>query len=297
MPLIRSRDTSRRTHVMAILNVTPDSFSDGGVHVPQEIQAIKSSVASFIAAGATIIDIGGQSTRPMADFLGPEEELRRILPVVRAIRSMEIAEKVAISIDTFHSDVAREAVLAGADIVNDVSAGLMDDRMLSTVAELGKTIILMHMRGDSHTMTRLTEYPEGVIEGVASELFERIQAASKAGIPPWRIILDPGLGFAKDQEQNLELLHNLESLRTTGTDSRLSLEKYSWLMGPSRKGFIGKITQAEKASERSYGTAAAVTASIAGGADIIRVHDVTEMVQVSKMADAIYRRPQDEQGT
>ncbi len=289
MPLIRAHDATRTTNIMAILNLTPDSFSDGGVHT-ENIEVIKSSVAGFIAAGATIIDIGGQSTRPKADFLGPEEELARILPVVRAIRGMKGADKVAISIDTFHSHVAREAILAGADIINDVSAGMLDDQMLSTVAELGKTIILMHMRGNPHTMTSLTQYPDGVIRGVARELSARAQDALNAGIPPWRIILDPGLGFAKNQEQNLELLRNLQQLRES-TEYSSKLRNYPWLMGPSRKGFVGSITDVAEASQRSYGTAAAVTASIAGGADIIRVHDVDEMVQVSKMADAIYRRP------
>ncbi|OCT51061.1 Dihydropteroate synthase [Cladophialophora carrionii] len=288
LPLIRVRDATRKTLVMAILNLTPDSFSDGGIH--SDLQTIRASVAKFITAGATIIDIGGQSTRPRADLLGPDEEMARILPVVRAIRDMPEAEKVAISIDTFHSDVARETILAGADIINDVSAGLLDERMLSTVAELGKTVVLMHMRGDPHTMTRLTDYPDGVVRGVARELSTRLQAALDAGIPPWRIILDPGLGFAKNQEQNLELLRSLRQLRES-TDNSSVLQNYPWLMGPSRKGFVGNITEVAEASQRSYGTAAAVTASIEGGADIVRIHDVNEMMQVTKMADAIYRRP------
>ncbi|ETI27504.1 dihydropteroate synthase [Cladophialophora carrionii CBS 160.54] len=288
LPLIRVRDATRKTHVMAILNLTPDSFSDGGIH--SDLQTIRASVAKFITAGATIIDIGGQSTRPRADFLGPDEEMARILPIVRAIREMPEAERVAISIDTFHSDVARETILAGADIINDVSAGLLDERMLSTVAELGKTVVLMHMRGDPHTMTRLTDYPDGVVHGVARELSTRLQAALDAGIPPWRVILDPGLGFAKNQEQNLELLRSLRQLRES-TDSSSVLQNYPWLMGPSRKGFVGNITEVAEASQRSYGTAAAVTASIEGGADIVRIHDVSEMMQVTKMADAIYRRP------
>ena len=275
---------------MAILNLTPDSFSDGGVHTATGLDTIRSTVAKFIAAGATIIDIGGQSTRPKADFLGPQEELDRILPILRAIREMEEADRVAISIDTFHSSVARETILAGADIINDVSAGLLDDQMLPTVAELGKTVILMHMRGDPHTMTKLTNYPDGVVNGVAKELAGRVQAALAAGIAPWRIILDPGLGFAKNQEQNLELLRSLRQLRE-GAEYSLKLKNCPWLLGPSRKGFVGKITGVVEASKRTYGTAAAVTSSIEGGADIIRIHDVSEMVEVTRMADAIYRRP------
>lgn len=290
MPLIRIHDTSRKTHLMAILNLTPDSFSDGGVHTAQNIETVRTTVAAFVAAGATIIDIGGQSTRPRAEFLGPEQELRRILPIVRAIREMEVAEKISLSIDTFHSDVARETILAGADIINDVSAGVLDERMLPTVAELGKTIVLMHMRGDPHTMTKLTHYPDGVINGVSQELHERVKAAAAAGIPPWRIILDPGLGFAKTQQQNLELLRDLRKLREE-TEHSSVLKSFSWLMGPSRKGFIGNVTGVPEASHRSYGTAAAVTASIEGGAEIVRIHDVSEMAQVTKMADAIYRQP------
>jgi 2-amino-4-hydroxy-6-hydroxymethyldihydropteridine diphosphokinase/dihydropteroate synthase len=291
LPPIRTHDSARKTHVMAILNLTPDSFSDGGSHTTTDLETMKSTVRSFIAAGADIIDIGGQSTRPRADYLGPEEELKRILPAVRAIREMEEAKAVALSIDTFHADVARQTMLAGVDIVNDISAGVMDDRMLSTVAELGKTIILMHMRGNPHTMTKLTNYPDGVIKGVAQELGERVQAALSAGIPPWRIILDPGLGFAKTQDQNLELLGSLEELRKVANDSATPFTNFPWLMGPSRKGFVGKVTGVEDASGRSYGTAAAVTASIQGGAEIVRIHDVAEMVQVAKMADAIYRQP------
>ncbi|OAL18962.1 hypothetical protein AYO22_10291 [Fonsecaea multimorphosa] len=290
IPLVRTHDATRKTHVMAILNLTPDSFSDGGIHTSRGAESIKTTVASFIAAGASIIDVGGQSTRPKADYLGPQEELERILPIVRVIREMKEADNVAISIDTFHSDVARQTILAGADIINDVSAGLLDPQMLPTVAELGKTIVLMHMRGDPHTMTKLTNYPDGVINGVARELCERVQAALAAGIAPWRIILDPGLGFAKDQEQNLELLRSLQRLREQ-TEYSPSLINYPWLMGPSRKGFVGSVTGVSEASKRSYGTAATVTASIEGGADIVRIHDVHEMVQVTKMADAIYRRP------
>ncbi|OAG43959.1 dihydropteroate synthase [Fonsecaea monophora] len=290
MPMVRTHDATRKTHIMAILNLTPDSFSDGGVHTAKGAEAIKTTVANFIAAGASIIDIGGQSTRPKADYLGPKEELERILPVIRIIREMKEAENIALSIDTFHSDVARQTILAGADIINDVSAGLLDPQMLPTVAELGKTIVLMHMRGDPHTMTKLTDYPDGVTNGVARELYERVQAALEAGIAPWRIILDPGLGFAKDQEQNLELLRSLQQLREQTQYSSV-LRNFPWLMGPSRKGFIGNVTGVSEAPKRSYGTAAAVTASIEGGADIVRIHDVGEMVQVTKMADAIYRRP------
>ncbi|KAK6383713.1 trifunctional dihydropteroate synthetase [Exophiala oligosperma] len=290
LPLLRTHDPTRSTHVMAILNLTPDSFSDGGKHSPQDQESIKSTVRRFLAAGIQIVDIGGQSTRPNADFLSAEEELSRVLPIVKAIREMKEADDIAISIDTFHSSVARETILAGADIINDISSGVLDEEMLPTVAGLGKTIILMHMRGNPHTMTKLTDYPEGVIQGVATELSERVRAAKAAGILPWRIILDPGLGFGKNQSQNLELLRRLRDLREDTEVSR-DLQNYPWLMGPSRKGFVGKITGVQQASQRGYGTAAAVTASVEGGAEIVRIHDVEEMIQVTKMADAIYRQP------
>jgi 2-amino-4-hydroxy-6-hydroxymethyldihydropteridine diphosphokinase / dihydropteroate synthase len=269
---------------MAILNLTPDSFSDGGVNNINDLSGIAATIRQFIAGGATIVDIGGQSTRPKADLLTAEEELARILPVIKHIRLMPEAQRLIISVDTFYSRVAREAVAAGADVINDVSGGLLDGDMLSTVASLGKTIILMHMRGTPLTMTNLTNYPMGLLEEISTELQARVKAAEASGIPRWRIILDPGIGFAKNQSQNLELLRRLDDLRAVPAFKGLP-----WLVGTSRKGFIGKITGISNARERIWGTAAAVTASIAGGADIIRVHDVTEMSQVAKMADAIYR--------
>ena len=288
LPLIRSADPNRPTSIMAILNATPDSFSDGGVHSAGDVTQLENTIRSFIAHGATMIDIGGQSTRPKAELISPSEELRRILPIIDATRRMPEADSIAISVDTFYAEVARTAIAAGADIINDVSAGLLDPEMLPTVARLGKTIILMHMRGDPGTMTKLTSYPYGVLEGVAQELSQRVQAALDAGILPWRIVLDPGIGFAKDQAQNLELLRRLSELR----DYSVSLPNLSglpWLLGTSRKGFVGNITNTPDPTTRQMGTAATVTASIAGGADIVRVHDVAEMQQVVQMADAIYR--------
>lgn len=273
---------------MAILNLTPDSFSDGGVHSPTDFTSLTTTVRDFIAAGATIIDIGGESTRPGSVPVSEAEELSRVIPAIRHIRSsIPEAANIAISIDTYRARVAEEACAAGADIINDVSAGLLDPAMLSTMARTGKTVILMHMRGTPSTMTKLTSYPNGVIEGVASELAERVRAAEEAGVRRWRIILDPGLGFAKALEHELTLLRDLPRLRNKAEFP--GLDGFPWLMGPSRKRFIGRITGVEKASERVWGTAAAVTASVAGGADIVRVHDVKEMCQVAKVADAIYR--------
>lgn len=270
---------------MAILNLTPDSFSDGGLHPPTDLTALTNTVRSFIASGATIIDIGGESTRPGSAPVGEAEELSRVIPAIKHIRtSIPEADNIAISIDTYRARVAEEACAAGADIINDVSSGLMDPDMLPTMARTGKSVILMHMRGTPTTMTKLTHYPDGVVNGVAAELRDRIRAAEDAGIRRWRIILDPGLGFAKNQLQDLTLLRDLGRLRCAE-----GLEYFPWLMGPSRKRFIGRITGVEKASERVWGTAATVSASVAGGADIVRVHDVKEMWQVARVADAIYR--------
>ncbi|KKA19096.1 Dihydropteroate synthase [Rasamsonia emersonii CBS 393.64] len=288
LPPLTPSDPKRRTHVMAILNVTPDSFSDGGQHYysPDDFSRLTATVRNFISAGATIIDIGGESTRPNSVPVTEEEELARVIPVIRHIRtSIPEAANVAISIDTYHARVAAEACAAGADIINDVSAGTLDPDMLPTMARTGKTVILMHMRGTPSTMTRLTDYPNGVIQDVGSELLARVRAAEEAGVRRWRIILDPGLGFAKGQTQNLTLLRDMPRLR----NEIEGLEYFPWLVGTSRKGYIGRITGVEKASERTWGTAAAVTASVASGADIVRVHDVAEMSQVVKMADAIYR--------
>lgn len=269
---------------MSILNITPDSFSDGGKHFGLDEQTLIETVKAHIASGATILDVGGQSTRPGSVQNSGAEELARVLPVVRLIRSMPEADGVAISIDTYRAEVALESIRAGADIINDVSAGLMDDGMLDAVASMGCTICLMHMRGTPETMNQLTSYPDGVVETVGRELLQRVQAAEAAGIRRWRIILDPGIGFAKTQEQNLELLRRLDELhRFPG------LEGLPWLVGTSRKAFVGRITGVKEAKQRTWGTAVAVTAAIKGGADIIRVHDVAEMAQVAKMADAMWR--------
>lgn len=270
---------------MAILNLTPDSFSDGGRHSPHDFTQLAETVRKFIAQGATIIDIGGESTRPGSTPVGADEEIARVVPAIKHIRtSIPEAASIAISIDTYRASVAEAACAAGADIINDVSAGLMDNEMLPTAARLGKSIILMHMRGTPQTMTKLTEYPNGVIPEVGAELRDRVAAAEAAGIRRWRIILDPGLGFAKNQPHDLNILRNLEKLRETE-----GLECLPWLMGPSRKRFIGHITGVQTPAERVWGTGATVSASVAGGADIVRVHDVHEMWQVTKVADAIYR--------
>ena len=283
-PNITAYQKDRETRIMSILNVTPDSFSDGGKNFNNDEATLAETIRSHISAGATILAIGGQSTRPGAVQVSAEEELDRILPAVDLIKRLPEAKNIAISIDTYRADVAEESIKAGAHIINDVSAGLMDDNMLPTIGKHGCTVCLMHMRGTPETMSKLTSYPDGVIEGVGRELLERVRAAEAAGVRRWRIILDPGIGFAKTQEQNLELLRRLDELVQFP-----GLQGFPWLVGTSRKAFIGKITGVQEAKDRTWGTAAAIAAAIKGGSDIVRVHDVAEMTQVAKMADAIWR--------
>jgi dihydroneopterin aldolase / 2-amino-4-hydroxy-6-hydroxymethyldihydropteridine diphosphokinase / dihydropteroate synthase len=270
----------KRTLIMGILNLTPDSFSDGGVHslLPAEIVA---TVQKMVDNGADIIDVGGQSTRPDAEDVGPAAEIERVIPAIKAIR--EAGLQVPLSIDTYRADVARAAIDAGADIINDVSAGTLDPKMFTVAAELNVPIILMHMRGTPKTMNSLAKYDDMIPE-IASELFSRVDEAVKAGIRRWNILLDPGLGFAKIRAQNLEVLRCLEELRRAD-----GLGGLGWIVGPSRKSFVGWVTGETVPWERVWGTAAAVTACVAGGADIVRVHDVGEMGRVVKMGDAIWR--------
>ena len=284
LPPIVPRNPGRSTRIMSILNVTPDSFSDGGNNYDSDKATLTATIRSHITAGATIIDIGGQSTRPGAEQVSSEEELARVLPALKIIRSLPEAENIAISIDTYHASVARAAIEAGADMINDISAGQLDPLMLSTVAELGCTICLMHMRGTPETMNTLTDYGlRGVVSTVSYELGQRVREAEAAGIRRWRIMVDPGIGFAKTQDQNITLIRQLRHIR----QSR-NLLGLPWLVGASRKGFIGKITGVEDPEKRVGGTAAVVTASIMQGVDIVRVHDVEIMAQVAKMADALY---------
>lgn len=268
---------------MAILNLTPDSFSDGGDHSSDPISLLP-TLQSFLDARVSILDVGGQSTRPHAPEISPEEELSRVLPTIRFIRSQPAFAKLALSIDTYRASVAAAAVEAGANIVNDVSAGQMDPEMLSVMAKLGCTVVLMHMRGAPDTMNTMTSYPSGIINGVGTELRARVAEAEAAGIRHWRIMLDPGIGFAKNENQNLELLRRFAELRDFE-----GLKGFPWVVGASRKAFIGRITGVKEANQRVWGTAAAVNAAVQGGADVVRVHDVKEMGQLVKMADAIWR--------
>ncbi|TDZ47188.1 Folic acid synthesis protein fol1 [Colletotrichum trifolii] len=273
---------TRKTHVMAIINATPDSFSDGGLH---NLDNLVSTLKSFAEAGATILDIGGASTAPGRPEVPAEEETARVLPVIELVRSLPELSHLAVSVDTWRASVAEAAVAAGADIINDVSAGQLDRNMLPYMARSNRTVCLMHMRGTPETMNGLTDYPDGVVSTVARELLDRVAEAEAAGVRRWRIILDPGLGFAKTGEQNLQLLRHMDELR-----SWPGLEGLPWLLGSSRKRFVGKITGVTKPQDRIWGTAATVVSAVQSGADIVRVHDAVEMCQVVKMADAIYRQ-------
>lgn len=268
----------KRTYLMGILNVTPDSFSDGG-----EFNTLETAIAQaekMVAAGVDLIDIGGQSTRPGAEVVSLEAELNRVVPVIESLRNREDAvAKVAISVDTTRAAVAKAAVAAGADIVNDISGATFDEEMLSVVASLGVAIVLMHIRGTPKTMQTLTDY-EDLIGEISQFLQGRIQAAVAAGIEGSKIIIDPGIGFAKTYEQNLEILRELRQFRGLGCPI---------LVGASRKSFIRHILNQADPKKRVWGTAAACTAAIANGADIVRVHDVKEMYDVCRVADAIFR--------
>ena len=264
----------QRTYMMGILNFTPDSFSDGGKF--NTTSAALTQAQAMVAAGADIIDIGGQSTRPGAEQISLETELERVLSVLELLRPLI---DVPISVDTTRSGVAKAAIQAGADMVNDISAGTFDPQMLPTVASLDVPIILMHIRGNPQTMQQLTNYQD-LIGDIYNFLSEKITAAKLLGIDHNKIIIDPGIGFAKNQEQNLEILRQLRSLKKLNSPI---------LVGVSRKSFIGNILNQPDPKLRVWGTAAACCAAVFNGADILRVHDVEEMQQVTLVADAIYR--------
>ena len=262
----------KRTYIMGILNVTPDSFSDGGQYF--DLASAIAQGQKLVAEGADVLDIGGQSTRPGATIVPLAEELRRVIPVVKALAPIV---NVPISIDTTRSVVAAEALAAGATWVNDVSGGTDDPELLPVVARSGATVVLMHRRGNPQTMQSLTDYDD-LIGEVHEFLARQRDKAQQLGIT--QIILDPGIGFAKNTEQNVTLLRELSRFR----DLNCPL-----LVGPSRKSFIGHILNQPDPQQRVWGTAAACCAAIAHGADIVRVHDVAAIRQVVQVADAIWR--------
>jgi dihydropteroate synthase/2-amino-4-hydroxy-6-hydroxymethyldihydropteridine diphosphokinase len=280
-----------RTYVMGILNVTPDSFSGDGVVGDDEevwLEATVTQARQFIADGVDIIDIGGESTRPGSTPVTREEELRRVLPVLKAIR---LETDLPLSLDTYRADVAVAGLEAGADWVNDVWGLRMDPRMAAVVAEAACPVVLMHNRSRPKNVDqeeRLGGRYVGIdyddlLEDIKRELQTSITLALEAGVAADKIIVDPGIGFGKTVTQNVTLLDRLDELRTLG---------YPLLIGPSRKSFIGYTLDLPPA-ERMEGTAATVTIGIDRGADIVRVHDVREMVRVARMTDRITRRPKD----
>ena len=267
-------DFSRKTCVMGILNITPDSFSDGGKFF-EKSKAIKRAI-QMVEDGADIIDIGGESTRPGSEPITIEEELRRTIPIITAV-SKEINQPV--SIDTYKSEVAKRALDAGVSLVNDISGLRYDPDMPNVIAQYDVPVIIMHIKGTPKNMQQNPIY-EALIPEILDYLREGINIAESSGIPRDKIIIDPGIGFGKTFEQNLEIIHDLKIF---------SLLEKPICIGPSRKAFLGKILGATATDERLEGTAAAVAVSILNGANIVRVHDVKEIARVVKIADAIKR--------
>ncbi|MGA2418968.1 MAG: dihydropteroate synthase [Candidatus Acidiferrum sp.] len=264
------------TLIMGVLNVTPDSFSDGGKFLHPHA-AVKQALA-MEAAGAHLIDIGAESTRPGSRQTAEDEELQRLLPVLEALRGKL---RIPLSVDTRKAAVAEAALQAGAQIINDVSGLRQDARLAHAAAKYQAPLILMHMRGEPETMQK-TEFARDVLKDVTQGLRKSLEIARRAGVKESQIILDPGIGFGKSFAQNYELLRKLPRLANLG---------YPLLVGTSRKGFLGPALSRDGkpalVEERIWGTAATVTASILGGAHIVRAHDVEEMVQVAKVADAV----------
>ncbi len=283
-----------RTYIMGILNATPDSFSgDGLLPSPpaplQEEGSIENALEqakSFVEFGADILDVGGESTRPGSEPVDADEEMRRVIPIIRAI--VDQLPQTLISIDTYKAEVAEAALNAGAHIVNDVWGLRADPKLASVISAFSCPVILMHNRSNPASVElrenlgnayQGAEYDD-LLEEIKAELLESVEIATQAGVTREAIILDPGIGFGKTVPQNLELNNRLDEIRELG---------FPVLLGPSRKSFIG-YTLDLPADERVEGTAASIAIGIARGADIIRVHDVKEMVRVAKMTDALVRK-------
>lgn len=280
----------RRSHVMGIVNVTPDSFSgDGLLAAGDTLDRATALAGAFLAAGADILDIGGESTRPGSHAVAAEQEIARVCPVLEAIKKGH--PEAVLSVDTAKAAVAEAALDAGASIVNDIWALKADPEMAALVAGRGVPVVLMHNRSRPRSVEHdaklggryLGAVYDHLIDDVASELRVLAEDAVTAGVAPAQIILDPGVGFGKTVTQNLALINHLDRLKALG---------YPVLIGPSRKSFIGQVLDAGP-DERADGTAAAVVLGIARGADIVRVHDVATTVRLARMTDAILRAPAD----
>ena len=264
-------DFSAGCIVMGVLNVTPDSFSDGGWFF-DAAKAVERGLR-MAADGAAIIDVGGESTRPGSASVSADEQIKRVVPVIKALcKKID----VPISIDTYKHEVAKAALEAGAGMINDITA-LSDERMAELAAKHDMPVVLMHMQGRPATMQIEPKY-DNVVNDVLQFLLERARRAENAGIDRKKIFIDPGIGFGKTLEHNLLLLRNIDKFVASG---------YRVLIGTSRKSFIGKLTGKEEPSERIFGTAATVALCAAAGVSIVRVHDVAEMVDVVRVVKAI----------
>ncbi len=261
---------------MGVLNVTPDSFSDGGQFFSPECAVAHAE--QMASEGADLIDIGGESTRPGSEFTPEEEELRRVIPVIERLAGIS---SVPISIDTTKSSVARAALEAGAEIVNDISGLRFDPLIADEVANAKAGLILMHSRGVPKTMQQLPPV-KNIMKEVMDSLRESISSARRRGVASQSIAIDPGIGFGKTAEQNLGLIANLEQLSREFSD-------FPIVIGTSRKSFIGKLLDHAHPDQRLYGTIASTVAAAMNGADIVRVHDVKAVVEALRIADAIAR--------
>ena len=270
---------NERTLIMGILNVTPDSFSDGGQF--HSIDAALAHAEQMISEGADIIDVGGESTRPGGEPVSVEEEIRRVVPVIEALATRT---GTTISVDTTKSEVARAALDAGAAIVNDISALRFDFYVADAAARAGAGLVLMHSRGTPATMHRLPPVAD-IMEEVVSSLRASIHMAERRGVDPASIVIDPGIGFGKSQEQNIELIARLDELIA-------AFPNYPLMIGTSRKSFIGRILADDSgtpapSSERLHGTMATITASVLKGAHMIRVHDVRAAAEAARVSELI----------
>jgi dihydropteroate synthase len=270
LPRGRHLDIARPPAVMGILNVTPDSFSDGGVHF-DHTKAVHAAM-QMEEDGAAVIDVGGESTRPGSDAVSVEQEIARVVPVIAQVRARS---EIAISIDTRKAAVARAALEAGADMINDVSGLRHDPSLIDVAREADVPVIVMHMRGEPATMQQLAVYDD-VVADVARELRERLDSAKGLG----QVLIDPGIGFAKTFEHNLELLARCKELTSIAPV----------VIGASRKAFIGHITGRDAGPERAVGSLAAVAAAHRGGAVMVRVHDVRETMDFLRVLQAIEER-------
>lgn len=269
----RGKLSLERTLVMGILNITPDSFSDGGAYPDAEKAAARA--LELEKQGADILDLGAESTRPNAPAVSPEEELKRLLPVLEALRGKL---KIPVSIDTTKAEVAAACLENGADIINDVSGlEISGEGMAELAARTGAGLILMHRRGTPETMQSLAVYGD-VLEEVMFELEKAVKRAEGAGVLREQIVVDPGLGFSKNAAQNLEILNSFEKLHRAGLPV---------LAGPSRKSFLGAAAGKDEPRERDWATAAAVSAAVLKGAHIVRVHEVPGMIDVVRVAEKI----------